>query len=88
LWHALSGEERQCGAEGVVRAGVGRVVEVHRRGVEFEEVMVGQRGDRRGRCSVDRGAAVGISTARGGVEAGCERKMKVERGSSSAGWSF
>jgi hypothetical protein len=60
---------------------------VHRRGVELKEATVGQRGGRRGQCSVDRGA-VGVGTARGGVEAGCEWKMKVERGSSSAGCSF
>jgi hypothetical protein len=77
-WRASSGEERRCGA------GVGRVVEVHRRGVELEEVMVGPRGGWRGRCSVDRGVVVGVGTTRVGVEAGCERKMKVKRGSSSS----
>jgi hypothetical protein len=84
----LSREERRCGAEGVVGAGVGMVVEVHRRGVELEEATVGQRCGRRGQCSVDRGAVVGVGMTRGGVEVGCERKMKVERGSSSAGCSF
>jgi hypothetical protein len=61
---------------------------VHRRGVELKEATVGQRGGRRGQCPVDRGAAVGVGTARGGVEAGCEWKMKVERRSSSTGCSF
>jgi hypothetical protein len=35
-------------AGGVIGAGVGEVVEVHRRGVELEEATVGQRGGRRG----------------------------------------
>jgi hypothetical protein len=34
---------------------------------------------------VDQCAAVGVGMVRGGVGAGCERKTKVERGSSSAG---
>jgi hypothetical protein len=49
-WCALSGEEQRCGARGVIGARVGRVVEVHRRGVEHEEATVGQRGGQRGRC--------------------------------------
>jgi hypothetical protein len=40
-----------------------------------------------GLCSMDRGAVVGVDTTRG-VLSGCERKMKVERVSSSAGCSF
>jgi hypothetical protein len=56
--------------------------------VELEEATVGQSGGRRGWCSVDRDVVVGIGTARGGVEAGCEWKTKVERGSSSVGCSF
>jgi hypothetical protein len=47
----------------VVGAGVGRVAEVHRCGVELEEATVRQWGGRWGRHSVDRGAAVGIGTA-------------------------
>jgi hypothetical protein len=39
-----SGEEQRCGAGGVVGAGVGEVVKVHRRGVELEEATDGQRG--------------------------------------------
>jgi hypothetical protein len=81
-------EEWLLGAGGVVRARAGRVVEVHWRGVELEEATVGQSGGRRGWCSVDRDVIVGIGTARGGVEAGCEWKTKVERGSSSVGCSF
>jgi hypothetical protein len=61
---------------------------VHRHGVELEEATVRQRGGRRGRCSVDQGAEVGIGTTQGGVGTGCERKTKVERGSSSAGCFF
>jgi hypothetical protein len=59
-------------------------MEVHWRGVELEEVTVGQSGGRRGWCSVDRGAVVSVGMTRGAVEAGCEWKTKVERGSSSA----
>jgi hypothetical protein len=61
---------------------------VHQRGVELEEATVGQRGGRRGRCSVDQGVVVGVDRMRGGVEAGCEQKRKVEGGSSSTGCSF
>jgi hypothetical protein len=53
---------------------------VHRRGVELEDATVGQSGGRRRRCSVDRGATVSISMARGGAEAGREQKTKVEKG--------
>jgi hypothetical protein len=53
---------------------------VHRCGVEFEEVTIGQRGGQRRRRSVDRGVAASVGTARGEVEAGRERKMKVEKG--------
>jgi hypothetical protein len=47
----------------VVGAGVGRVTEVHRRGVELEEATVGQRGGQRGRRLVDKGAVVSVGTA-------------------------
>jgi hypothetical protein len=47
-WRTSSGEERRCGAGGVVGAGVRRVIEVHQRVVELEEATVGQRGGRRG----------------------------------------
>jgi hypothetical protein len=36
---------------------------------------------------MDRGAAVGVSTARGEAEAGYERRKRMKRGSSSAGRS-
>jgi hypothetical protein len=52
-------------AGGVVRAGAGRVAEVHRRGVDLEEAMVGQGGGWRRRHSVNRGASVGVGMARG-----------------------
>jgi hypothetical protein len=39
---ASNREERHGGAKGVVGAGAGRVVEVHRRGVELEEATVGR----------------------------------------------
>jgi hypothetical protein len=53
---------------------------VHRCGVGFEEVTVGQRGGQRRRRSVDWGVAVSVGTAQGEAEAERERKMKVEKG--------
>jgi hypothetical protein len=48
------------------------------RGVELEEATVGQRGGRRRRLSMDRGAALSVGMVRGETEAGCERKTKVK----------
>jgi hypothetical protein len=47
-----------------VGARAGRVVEVHRRGVELEGETVRQGGGRRRRHSVDRGAVAGVGTTR------------------------
>jgi hypothetical protein len=54
---------------------------VHLSGVEIEEASVGQRGGRKGRCSVVRGVAVGVSMVQGGAEVGREWKTRVKRGS-------
>jgi hypothetical protein len=66
-------------AGGVVPAGAGRVVEVHRSEVELEGATVGQRGGRRRWRSVDQGVAVGIGMVRGEAEAGREQMTKVEK---------